>query len=78
MSNPKTSMFQWSFGSFPTGSNKARDLKIGMLVHHIGVYHIYSVFEEKKIKNEEKSKFFFLQKFNFLETCFDKTKILKI
>ena len=39
-SNPKTGMFHWSFGSSRTDSNNARDLNIGMLVHHIGVYHI--------------------------------------
>ena len=52
-SNPKTGMFHWSFGSSPTGSNKARDLKIGMLVHHIGVYYIHSGFL-KIFENEEK------------------------
>ena len=52
-SNPKTCMLHWSFGSSPTGSNKARDLKIGMLMHHITVYHIYSGFL-KNFENEEK------------------------
>ena len=42
--NQKTCMFHWHFESSPTGGNKARDLKIGMLVHHIRVCRTNSVF----------------------------------